>query len=703
VIVLGTAGHIDHGKTSLVRALTGIDTDRLPVEKARGITTELGFAHVTLPIAGEDQRVAVVDVPGHERFVKSMVAGATGIDVVVLVVAADEGVMPQTREHLDICDLLGVRCGVVALTKSDLVDADWLALATSDVRSALAGTFLANAPIVPVSTKTGAGLDDLRAAISTAITSLPPRETTGVFRLPIDRVFTVKGFGTVVTGTILGGSIAVGDDLAVIPTELSTKVRGIEVHGAPVERAVAGQRAAINVHSLAVDQLDRGDMLVRPDEVSPSHILDVELRYLATAPGPLASRTKVLVHHATSQTLATLALVGGSGVASEDTASKDAASKDAASKDTSSKDTASKDAASKASLAPGSTAIAQLRLPATSPIGALPGDHFIVRGFVATASHGTTIGGGTIVRVMAPRARRGANHAGTVAMLAAAKLEQRIAMEVKSSSSLGMSSADLVRRLGIAADALASPLADLVDKGELVRVEKSERVRVESGEQRRIDDLAQAGDPLPSERDRRVDDRARRDALYLHAAAVAEIERTITTAAGSPEGIAREALRASLPASLSSRSFDAIVDGLVARSVIAVANDRLVKPSAKPAALSPIELRVLDRLADGKLEPLRPKELAPALALTDAQVKTALDRLIAAKLVTRIKPDLMMHADAVAMIKAKLLAFLDQRGTIDAQQWKDLTGASRKFTIPLAEFFDAEKVTLRVGDLRRRR
>ena len=689
MIVLGTAGHIDHGKTSLVRALTGIDTDRLPVEKARGITTELGFAHLTLPIDGKVQRVAVVDVPGHERFVKSMVAGATGIDVVVLVVAADEGVMPQTREHLDICDLLGVRRGVVALTKSDLVDAEWLALATADVRSVLAGTFLADAPIVPVSTKTGAGLDALRAALSTAIASLPPRETTGVFRLPIDRVFTVKGFGTVVTGTILGGAIAIGDELVLIPTGLSTKVRGIEVHGASVERAVAGQRAAINVHSLAVDQLERGDMLVRPDEVAPSHILDVELRYLATAPGPLASRTKVLVHHATSQTLATLALVGSS----EDATSKMIAASTSTERGTHAPSsttiaptshTPGSTTTAPTSLAPGATAIAQLRLPATSPIGALPGDHFIVRGFVATASHGTTIGGGTIVRVMAPRARRGANHAGTVAMLAAAKLEQRIAMEVKSSAALGMSSADLVRRLGVAADALATPLADLVDKGELVRIAG---VRIDKGEPPHITGATVVASDTP----------------YLHASVAAEIERTITTAASVPDGIAREALRSALPASLSARAFDILVDGLISRGAIAAVNDRFVKPSAKPAALSPIELRVLDRLADGKLEPLRPKELAPALALTDAQVKVALDRLIANKLVTRIKPDLIMHTDAVVAIKVRLLAFLDAHTTIDAQQWKELTGASRKFTIPLAEYFDAEKVTLRVGDLRRRR
>ncbi|MBA3452554.1 MAG: selenocysteine-specific translation elongation factor, partial [Deltaproteobacteria bacterium] len=362
-IVLGTAGHIDHGKTSLVRALTGIDTDRLPVEKARGITTELGFARLDLGT----RRVAVVDVPGHERFVKSMVAGATGLDLVCLVIAADEGVMPQTREHLDICELLGVRRGLIVLTKRDLVDAEWIEMVSAEVRAAVAGTFLASAPIVPVSTRTSVGLDDLRATLARVVDDLPPRTPTGVFRLPIDRVFTVKGFGTIVTGTVLGGQVALGDELAVIPSGLTARVRGIEVHGEAVERAVAGHRAAVNLGGVAVDDLARGDLVIHPERVAPSHILDVELRYLSTAAGPLAARTKVLVHHGTAQVLATLALVGTT------------------------------------ELAPGGTTLAQLRIDASTPLGALPDDHFIVRGFVANASHGTTIGGGRIIRVLAPK------------------------------------------------------------------------------------------------------------------------------------------------------------------------------------------------------------------------------------------------------------------------------------------------------------
>jgi selenocysteine-specific elongation factor len=629
-IVLGTAGHIDHGKTSLVRALTGIDTDRLPVEKARGITTELGFARLDLG----DRRVAVVDVPGHERFVKSMVAGATGLDLVCLVIAADEGVMPQTREHLDICELLGVRRGLIALTKRDLVDDEWLALVTSDVRQAVAGTFLEPAPIVACSTRTEAGLDELRGAIAAAIDALPPREHTGVFRLPIDRVFTVKGFGTVVTGTILGGTVQLGDDVLVLPSGLSTRVRGIEVHGASVEQAIAGHRAAINVGGVAVDELARGDLLAHPGRVAASHILDVELRYLPTAPAPLTARTKVLVHHGTAQVLATLALV------------------------------------ERTSLPPGEAAVAQLRLDAATPLAALPGDHFILRGFVATATHGTTIGGGRIVRVLAPRARRGSQHADTVAKLASARQDQRLALDIKSAAFAGLGVSDLVRRLGVPAEGLTPALDTLVASGELLAIGTAEHVH------------------------------------YLHATAIAEIEARVTKAvAAAPDGCMREELRTQLPSALPARAYDAILAGLERKAVIATEGDRVRRASApsRGPALSAAELKLLEQFKAWGVEPPRPKDVATAAGLPEAAARTQLDRLIAAKRLVRIKPDLYMHGDVVAGLRERLISFLDAHKTIDAQQWKDLTGASRKFTIPLAEYFDSEKLTLRVGDVRRKR
>ncbi|MEO8702094.1 MAG: selenocysteine-specific translation elongation factor [Kofleriaceae bacterium] len=626
-IVLGTAGHIDHGKTSLVRALTGIDTDRLPVEKARGITTELGFAK--LELAGKT--IAVVDVPGHERFVKSMVAGATGLDLVCLVIAADEGVMPQTREHLDICDLLDVRRGLVVLTKRDLVDADWLAMVEADVRAAVAGTFLEAAPIVAVSTRTGAGLDDLRAAITSVIEQVPPRAPTGVFRLPIDRVFTIKGFGTIVTGTVLGGEVALGDELTVIPSVLAARVRGIEVHGGAVERAVAGHRVAINLGGLAVEQLARGDLICHPGRVAASHILDVELRCLRSVPAPLPARSKVLVHHGTTQVLATLILVG------------------------------------QPELAPGATTLAQLRIDASTPIGAMPGDRFIVRGFTATRSQGSTIAGGRIVRVLAPKARKGEAHAQIVASLASARRDQRIALDVRSAAFAGLALAALAQRLGHPAEVLAETLASLVAAGELL--------------------VTGEGD----------------HAHYLHAQAIAELEARIAALlAAAPDGLPREALRTQLPAALPARAYDAILAGLESRGALTASADRVAKEVRGPA-LSALEHKLATELERWAIEPPRPKDMPAALGATDAAVKAALDRLVAAKLAVKVKPDLYMHARTVDDLRARLLAFLAGHDTIDAQQWKELTGASRKFTIPLAEFFDGEKLTLRVGDLRRLR
>ena len=625
-IVLGTAGHIDHGKTSLVRALTGIDTDRLPVEKARGITTELGFARLDLG----DRRIAVVDVPGHERFVKSMVAGASGLDLVCLTIAADEGVMPQTREHLDICNLLAVRRGLIVLTKRDLVDDEWLAMVSADIRTAVAGTFLEQAPILAVSTKTGEGIAELKAAIGTAITELPPRQAGGVFRLPIDRVFTLKGFGTIVTGTVLGGEVALEDELVVLPRGLATRVRGINIHGAAVDRAIAGHRAALNLVGVAVEDLARGDLLAHPGRVATSHILDVEFHHLATAPAPLGPRSKVLVHHGTTQVLATLALVGAT------------------------------------TLAPGGRALAQLRIAATTPLAALPDDRFIVRGFAAAKTQGSTIGGGRIVRVLAPRARARSGHAQTLETLARARPDERLAIDIGTAAAAGLSITDLVRRLGIPAAALAEPLARAVAAGDLMVVGEGDH------------------------------------AQYLHAETIAQLERKIGELVASPDGLPREDLRTQLPAALPVRAFDAILAGLERRGAVAIAGER-VHRSAPARTLSAIETRLDDQLRTWGLEPLRPKEMPAALKLTDAQLKAALDRLVAARLAVRVKPDLFVHAETIASLRTRLLAFLDAHGTIDAQQWKELTGASRKFTIPLAEYFDAEKVTLRVGDLRRKR
>jgi selenocysteine-specific elongation factor len=356
-LILGTAGHIDHGKTQLTRALTGVDTDRLAEEKRRGISIVLGFAEIVLPSGA---RMGVVDVPGHERFVKNMVAGATGIDVVLLVVAADDGVMPQTREHLAIIDLLGVDNGVVAITKADLVDEDWLELVREDVKALLEGTSLSGSPVLPVSSKTGQGLDELRVALDEAAARPSVRRHDLPMRLPIDRVFTIAGSGTVVTGTLWSGAIAPEDTVQLMPGGRTARVRSVQVHGTPVERALAGHRVAVNLTGLDREEVLRGQTLAAPGSLPDTVMLDARLKLLASAK-ELKTRSKVHLHHGTTSTVATVVLLEGDV------------------------------------LAPSGSGFAQLHLE--RPIAARYEDRFILR----SASSSETIGGGVVLDVAPDR------------------------------------------------------------------------------------------------------------------------------------------------------------------------------------------------------------------------------------------------------------------------------------------------------------
>ncbi|HEY7035315.1 MAG TPA: selenocysteine-specific translation elongation factor [Thermomicrobiales bacterium] len=359
--VVGTAGHVDHGKSTLVKALTGIDPDRLAEEKARQMTIDLGFAHLDLP---RGRQVGIVDVPGHERFIKNMLAGVGGIDAAMLAIAADEGPMPQTREHLAILDLLDVNLGVVVLTKVDLVDADWLDLIREEVREQLAGTVLAGAPVVPVSAQTGRGLSDLMSALDRVLDHAPPWSVGGVARLPIDRVFSVAGFGTVVTGTLLGGELAVGQELRLLPRNLPTRVRGLQTHGAKVERARPGSRVAVNVANLAVEEIERGDVLAIPGVLRSTQRVDVQLRLLAGSPVALKQNDPVDFFVGAAEVPARVTLLN------------------------------------RHEAAPGETAWVQLRF--RRPVAVLRGDRFIVR----RPSPSDTIGGGLVVDPAPPRHKR---------------------------------------------------------------------------------------------------------------------------------------------------------------------------------------------------------------------------------------------------------------------------------------------------------
>ncbi len=365
-LVLGTAGHIDHGKTALIRALTGVDTDRLPEEKARGITIELGFAPLEL---GNGVRLDVVDVPGHEGLVRTMVAGATGIDLVLLVVAADEGVMPQTREHVAICELLGIDRGVVALTKIDAASDELAELAEADVADHLAETALAGAPIVKVSALTGAGIEELRKQLEAAIVGAPARTPrSGPPRLPVDRCFAARGFGTVVTGTLLGSPFAVGDGVEVQPSGRRARVRGIQNHGAGAERAEPGSRCALNLQGIEVGDVSRGQVVTRPDALAPATSLDATLCWLGAAP-EAREPASVEFLTGTAERRARVAPIGADRIV------------------------------------PGGRGFVRIHVEA-EPVPVLPGDRFILRGFSRTAMGGSTLGGGTVLDVAPPRRRR---------------------------------------------------------------------------------------------------------------------------------------------------------------------------------------------------------------------------------------------------------------------------------------------------------
>ena len=423
-IILGTAGHIDHGKTSLIKALTGIETDRLKEEKQRGITIELGFAPITLP---SGLRLGLVDVPGHERFVKNMVAGATGIDLVLLVIAADEGVMPQTREHLDICQLLGVKDGVVALTKTDMVDEEWLEMITADVKDYLTGTFLEDAPVVPFSALTGSGKEEMISSIESAAREIPGRSDSGIFRLPVDRVFTMKGFGTVVTGTLASGSISTGEEILFLPGDRKTKLRGLQVHGDSVSVSSAGARTALNLQGIDKEEIHRGQTAVRDGVLKSTLMLDAKISLLSSAPRPLKNRERVRLHLYTAEIMTRTTILEGEVIL------------------------------------PGEEGLIQLRLE--EPAIALPGDRFVIRSYSPMA----TIGGGHILDPLPGKHRRNRPPViDRLQRLEEGTLQDRVEVYLEEAGDYGLEAANLSVRTGLDTPEMKKMLSELADESKIV-------------------------------------------------------------------------------------------------------------------------------------------------------------------------------------------------------------------------------------------
>jgi len=632
-LIVGTAGHIDHGKSALVRALTGTDPDRLPEEKRRGITIDLGFADLQL----DNLRIGFVDVPGHERFVKNMLAGAHGIDVLALIIAADEGVMPQTREHFDICRLLGVGSGLIVITKSDLVEEEMLSLVETEARDMVAGSFLEKAPIVAVSSKTGAGLDELKSKLTEIGKRVPARSADFITRLPIDRAFSMKGFGAVVTGTLISGTIKEGEDLELLPPAIKVRVRGLQVHGASVAAAQAGQRTAVNLGGVDTAQIERGMVLAPPGRLRPTQIVDAWIDVLPEAPRGVRSRSRMRLHIGATEVL------GRIRVLDEPT-----------------------------EIPAGSSGLAQLRLEA--PIVALHGDRFILR----TYSPAQTIAGGAIIDPFAVK-HRGKELAQTRRLLRSLVTDDRVAKFrgfVSGSGERGLRLADIGSATGWNNDVLASVAAaaqveeKVIDAGGVfLGREGFDRLSTSV-----LDELAHHHKREPLAR-----------------------------------GMLRETLREKVFAHSSPELFNAVVARLESTGAVVSEKD-IIRAGSHSVGLSEQDAQMSSRIEqvyrEAGVESPSIDDVMKRAGVTipqRTQARKILQLLVDGKKLMRIQNEMFMHGDVVEDLKHKLLNYASQhepQRLIDVPAFKELAGVSRKYAIPLLEYFDREQVTRRAGDKR---
>jgi selenocysteine-specific elongation factor len=644
--IIGTAGHVDHGKTSLIQFLTGVNTDRLIEEQERGITIELGFAPIRIERQGRRITAGIVDVPGHERFVKHMVAGAGGVDLVLMVIAADEGVMPQTREHLDICRLLDVKVGIVVVTKVDLVEGDWLGLVEEDVRESLRGTFLEDAPIVTFS-KLAADPQAQRRAVEDAIWAaherVAGRDRDAVFRLPLDRIFTLRGHGTVVTGTIVGGHIRIGDELAIVPGDVPARVRSIQSFGAALDEASAGMRAALNVAGMEKADLERGMVAIRPGTLQPTDLLDAQLTYLPHNPKPLADRASALLHVGSAHTTAVVQLLEEDG----------------------------------APVPPGEQTLVRLHL--AEPVVALPGDHYILRGFADIPGHGKTLGGGTVLHLSGGPYRvayKGERLRSYLRDLAVADERERLRLVLRAVGHAGLDAPALGARTGIGPRQLEALLAEL--------------------------DAAGAIHPVDEQPRQWLDD----EVVRATGGRIREIVTTYLKENPLEEGVAREQVRSQLRPPIGARALTTVLERLREGGVVTLDRDlvglpgRSAKLEGKDAALAE---QMDAAIREGGLAPPRIEQLAEQAGTTVDRVRGVVNLLLRRGRLVRVADGLFYAPEPLDELRRQMLAWFETNEELTTQQFKDLTGLTRRWLIPLAEFFDQEKLTVRRGEARVRR
>ena len=631
-VIVGTAGHIDHGKTSLVRSLTGVDADRLPEEKKRGITIDLGFAELDLG----DVRIGFVDVPGHERFVKNMLAGAHGIDLVALVIAADEGVMPQTREHFDICRLLETKSGLVIITKTDTVDEELLELVKAEAEELVADSFLEDAPIISVSAKTGAGLDQLKEALRKVAGKIPARSSETVVRLPVDRSFTMRGFGAVVTGTLVAGEINEGDELELLPLGQHVRVRGLQVHGSQVKQAHAGQRTAVNLGGVESSQIERGMVLAPVSRLRPTQIVDAKIEVLKDAPRSLKSRARVRVHIGAIEALARVRVLEESG-----------------------------------EIEPCNSGFAQIRFE--TPIVAVPHERFIIRSY----SPQRTIAGGHMLDVLATKHRGretqavrerlnallSADHATTVSLFIAASNEQ------------GLRRADLAARTGWRNEVLDQAIAEAKEKDKIVDAEgiyiSSKSFAILSQNVFSTLEEHHKREPLA----RGMLRETLREKLFSHAAI--EVFRAVLAQLETKGEIVsdKEIVR------LASHNLEL-------SPADAALRDRLEQVYKEAALEAPTIDEAFQKAGIAANKREHGRKLLQLLIDAGLIVRVAGEMFFYRSALENLVDQLRDYA---AQSKDRL---------IDVPSFKDIAGVSRKYAIPLLEHLDREHITRRAGDKR---
>jgi selenocysteine-specific elongation factor len=627
-VIVGTAGHIDHGKTALVKALTGIDADRLEEEKRRGITIDIGFAHLELAAAnGEKLRLGFVDVPGHERFVRNMLAGVGGIDLVLLVIAADEGIKPQTREHFDICRLLSIPRGITVLTKTDAVDPDMLDVVRLEVEEFLRGSFLdsARAPIIAVSSLSGSGLPDLKAALIQVASEVQARDSDALPRLPIDRVFTMKGFGTVVTGTLLSGTIRKEQELEVFPADRRVRVRGVQVHGSPSDKAIAGQRTALNLAAANTEDLSRGMMLAPPETFRSTQVADVSLTLLATAK-PLKDRARVHLHVYTSETIAEVRLYG------------------------------------EKHITPGQSALAQLRLQ--DPAFLWPGDRFILRQF----SPVVTIGGGVVLDAAPIKTLRKPAIVPFLQTLLSAAPPEILRARLLRRGSHGLSLSQAIGETGWTKSFITSQLAPALKQGSIsqigdIFIDTNELKKLQERLATRVEDFHKLHPLVP--------------------------------------GIGRSEL---LDASDSSPEiFAAALDSLIKQKKLAITGDQVhlhgrsvVMKDEEAESKKTIE----QAFASAGLQVPGLDQVIAGLVIDRARAQKLVTLLLRDRVLIKVSDDLVFHHSTLTSLRQRIATYKAKSSKIDVASFKELTGVSRKYAIPLLEYLDRERVTKRVGEVR---